>query len=221
MSIIKIAMEDGNKQNTNQETEVVIYAKITNPDGLAQAVHIEQHEQAQVKTAKGSVRIRKITVAGKEPVHEMTSKEKQPAQGVQSSIETTERINEKVYNLFMSVCDTFMSKTRYVFKAETIRGKRGDLEFEIKAKDMNFEVDVFRNPKGKVSEWCKIDLEVDKLKEILEANDLTVEQIKLIARIGQLPFSPNDVIIEDGTNEDPDKRALITELYSSEFLISR
>ncbi len=221
MGIIKIAMEDGNNKNTSQETEVVIYAKITNPDGLAQAVHIEQHEQAQIKSAKGSVRIRKIIVEGKEPVYEMTSKEKQKAQGVQSNIETTERINEKVYNLFMAVCDTFMSKTRYVFKAETIRGKKGDLEFEIKAKDMNFEVDVFRNPKGKVSEWCKIDLEVDKLKDILEANDLTVEQIKLVARIGQLPFSPNNVVIEDGTNDDPDKRALITELYSSEFLIPR
>jgi hypothetical protein len=58
-------------------------------------------------------------------------------------------------------------------------------------------------------------LEVDKLKDILEANDLTVEQIKLVARIGQLPFSPNNVVIEDGTNDDPDKRALITELYKS------
>ena len=47
MGIIKIAMEDGNNKNTSQETEVVIYAKITNPDGLAQAVHIEQHEQAR------------------------------------------------------------------------------------------------------------------------------------------------------------------------------
>ena len=109
MGIIKIAMEDGNNKNTSQETEVVIYAKITNPDGLTQAVHIEQHEQAQIKSAKGSVRIRKITVEGKEPVYEMTSKEKQKAQGVQSNIETTERINEKVYNLFMAVCDTFIS----------------------------------------------------------------------------------------------------------------
>ena len=34
MGIIKIAMEDGNNKNTSQETEVVIYAKITNPDGF-------------------------------------------------------------------------------------------------------------------------------------------------------------------------------------------
>ena len=121
----------------------------------------------------------------------------------------------------MLVCESFMSKTRYIFKAETIRGKKGDMEFEIKAKDINFEVDVFRKQDGKTSAWCKIDLEVDKLKSILESNDIGVQDIKLIARIGQLPFKPNDIILDDGDDSNPTKRALITQLYSSEFLIKR
>lgn len=221
MNIIKIAMEDVAQKNTSEETEVVIYAKVTNPEGLSQASHIEQHEQGQLKSDKGSLRIRKIIVDGKEPVFEMTSKVKKNAENVQSSIETTERINEKVFNLFMGMCDSFMSKTRYIFKVETIKGKKGDLEFEIKAKDMKFEVDVFRNSRGETSKWCKIDIEVDKLKDILESNDITVGQIKLIARIGKLPFKPSDIVIDDGLDNDVDKSELIKELYNSEFLIPR
>ena len=221
MSIISLALENAERKNTATETEVVIYAKVTNPEGLSQANSVEQHEQAQVKTAKGSVRIRKIIIEGREPYYEMTSKQKQDSAVVKTSIETTERINQHVYDMFMLVCESFMSKTRYIFKAETIRGKKGDMEFEIKAKDINFEVDVFRKQDGKTSAWCKIDLEVDKLKSILESNDIGVQDIKLIARIGQLPFKPNDIILDDGDDSNPTKRALITQLYSSEFLIRR
>lgn len=221
MGLLNLSMEDNNQSTTAQETEVVLYAKITNPDGLAAAVHVEHHEQAQIKTAKGSVRIRKIVVEGKEPVFEMTSKIKQKSGSVKSNIESTKRINEDVYNLFMVACENFMSKTRYVFNVETIRGKKGDLEFEIKAKGMNFEVDVFRNAQGKISNWCKIDLEVDKLKDILKENDINVSDIKLTARIGQLPFKPNNIVIDDGNDEDPNKKELITMLFSKEFLIPR
>lgn len=221
MRLFKIATENDKPSNTKQETEVVIYAKVTNPEGLSQAFSVEQHEQAQIKSAKGSVRIRKIIVDGKEPRFEMTSKQKSTDSNVQSSLETTERINESVYNLFMLTCETFMSKTRYIFKAETIKGKKGEMEFEIKAKNINFEVDVFRRPDGKTSQWCKIDLEIDKLKETLTTNDIDVKDIKLVARIGQLPFKPNNIVLDDGSEAEPEKRELITALYSSEFLIPR
>jgi hypothetical protein len=220
MKLINIATEDLVK-HTQKEVEVVIYAKITNPEGLAEAYSVEQHEQAQVKTSKGSVRIRKITTEGKEPYFEMTSKQKLQDDKAQSSIETTKRISSDVYELFLTVCENYMSKTRYIFKAETINVKVGDMTAQIKAKDMNYEVDVFSRADGNQSEWCKIDLEIDNLRNLLEENNLNIEDIKLIASIGKLPFKPNHVVIDDGSDEDPDKRALITALYQNEFLIKR
>lgn len=219
MKLVNLGLEDQN--NVKKETEVVIYAKITNPEGLSQASKIENHEQAQIKTKKGSIRVRKVTITGNEPYYEMTSKIKTRGSSIQESIEKTERINKKTYDLFIETCDSFMSKVRYIFPVETITGKKNDLTFQIPAKGLNFEVDVFRNPKGQTSEWCKIDIEVDKLSDILKENDLSVQDIKFMAKIGKLPFKPNHVVIDGGSDEDPTKRELITALYQNEFLIPR
>ena len=221
LKLLNVVATEDLAKFTSEETEVVIYAKITNPEGLSQANKIEQHEQAQVKTKKGSIRVRKITEQGKDPVFELTAKEKKNDSNVQSSIEITKRITEDIYNMFMTVCENFMSKTRYTFKVENLRVKVKDLEASISAKDMNWEVDVFTNPKGQVSQWCKIDLEVQNLKKLLEENNLEVGDIKLIASIGKLPFAPNNVVIDDKSQDDPDKRALITALYETEFLIPK
>ena len=51
-----------------QEEEITIYAKIGNMEGLTQASMIEPQEQAEVKTPRGRIRIRKITLNGRQPV---------------------------------------------------------------------------------------------------------------------------------------------------------
>ncbi len=206
---------------SQEEDEVTIYAKIMNPEGLAQASYIEQHEQAEVKTKAGKIRIRKTTQNGRLPTYELTTKTPVASQGTFKNIETTKKINEEIYNMFMSVCSDFMSKTRYVFKAEQLRIKRGDMDATIKTNELKYEVDVFTKADGSISQWCKIDLEVDKIAEILTANNVTVQNLKLVASISGLPFEPDYVAIDNRDNDDPDRKAFITALYQKEFLIPR
>lgn len=216
----RVALEAAGIKDQTEE-EVVIYAKIGNPEGLKQASYIEQHIQAEIKSPIGKIRVRKISRNGRSPVFEMTTKKPISVGTISRDREQTKTINEELYNMFMEICPVFMSKTRYVFKAEQLRIKRGDLEASIKTNDLKFEVDVFTKQDGSISEWCKIDLEIDKIKEIMEKNNVQVKDIKLIASISKLPFEPDYTVVDTKDNKDPDKKELISGLYKYEFLIQR
>lgn len=217
---VRAALEAAGIKEQNEE-EITIYAKIGNMEGLSQASYIEQQEQAEIKTPIGKIRIRKITQNGRVPIYELTTKRPISLTGIAKNRERTKKINEEVYNLFMDVCPTFMSKTRYVFKSEQLRIKRGDMEALIKTNDLAFEVDVFTKADGSISEWCKIDIETDKIAEILQENNIGVSDIKLVATLSKLPFSPDNIVIDDRKTDEPDKKELITGLYKYEFLIPR
>lgn len=203
------------------EEEITIYAKIGNVEGLSQASLMEQHEQAEIKSDIGRIRIRKTTRNGRVPIYDLTTKKPIKVGATAKNRERTKSITEDIYNVFMDVCPTFMAKTRYTFKSEQLRVKRGDLDAVIKTKEFNFEVDVFTKADGTISNWCKIDIEVDKIAEIMKENNITVEEIKLIAVISKLPFAPDNIVIDDGSKSDPDKQELLKELFNSEFLIKR
>lgn len=47
--------------NSIKETELTIYAKITDLAGLQQATSKEEHIQAEIKTGSGRVRVRKTS----------------------------------------------------------------------------------------------------------------------------------------------------------------
>jgi hypothetical protein len=217
---IKTALESVGIVDKKEE-EITIYAKIGNMDGLHQASSMEQHEQAEIKSDIGRIRIRKTTRNGRVPVYDLTTKKPIASGATVNNRERTKSISEDIYNVFMDVCPTFMAKTRYTFKSEQLRIKRGDMESTIKTSEFNFEVDVFTKADGTISNWCKIDIEVDKIAEIMKENGISVKQIKLIAVISKLPFEPNNIVIDDGKNDDPDKQELLKELFTSEFLIKR
>lgn len=204
-----------------QEDEITIYAKIGNMEGLAQASFIEKQEQADIKTDIGKIRVRKVTQNGRVPVFELTTKRPISMQQVKKNRERTKKINEEVYDMFMDVAPYFQSKTRYVFKTEQLTIKRKEMEATIKTSDLSFEVDIFTKADGSISEWCKIDLEIDKIADILKDNNISVTDIKLIAVISKLPFAPNKIVIDDGNQDDPDKKELIDYIWKYEFLIPK
>jgi hypothetical protein len=216
----QVALEEVKAQEQKEE-EIVIYAKIGNMEGLTQASHIEQHEQAEIKTETGRIRIRKTTINGRLPVYELTSKIPVPSGAIVANSEKTKNINEQIYDMFMEVCPTFMSKTRYVFKAERLRVKRKGLEATIETKDLAFEVDVFTKGDGSISPWCKIDIETDQIAQILRDNGIQVQDLKIIASISGLPFEPDNIAIDSRDEEDPERQEFIKALYEYEFLIKK
>ena len=217
---IKKALESfGIKEE--QESELTIYAKIGNMEGLNQAAYIEKQEQAEIKTDIGKVRVRKIIQNGRVPVYELTTKRPISLNAVKKNRERNKKINEELYDIFIDVCPVFQSKTRYVFKSEKITIKRENFNAEITTSDLKFEVDVFTKADGSISEWCKIDLEIDAINKILKENNIGVEDIKLVACISKLPFEPNNIIIDDGKEDDGEKKKLIDAIWKYEYLIPK
>ena len=216
----KVAMEAmGVKEQSEQE--IVIYAEIGDMEGLAQAATIEQHEQAEIKTDHGRIRVRKTTQNGRLPTFDITSKKPVKNGAMQTNIERTRKTNEETFNMFIDICPSFMVKTRYTFKAERLRIKRENLAAVIETKDLAFEVDVFTKADGSISKWCKIDIETQKIAEILKANNIGVQEVKLVASISGLPFKPTNIAIDSEISEDPDLKEFVKLLYAKEFLIKR
>lgn len=217
---LKVAMEqEGITAQTEQE--ITIYAKIGNNEGLQQASFIEQQEQAEIKTDLGKIRVRKTIKNGRLATYTMTTKKRIESGSIITNREREKTINNVIYEMFMDLCPQFLSKTRYTFKTEQLTIKRGNLEATIKTSDLAFEVDVFTKKDGSISEWCKIDVETDKIAQILKDNNISVGDVKLIACISKLPFEPNTIVIDDGDDSDKDKQALLKALYEKEFLINK
>jgi hypothetical protein len=60
-----------------------------------------------------------------------------------------------------------------------------------------------------------------KLLTYLKENNIGVEDIKLVACISKLPFEPNNIIIDDGKEDDGEKKKLIDAIWKYEYLIPK
>ena len=81
------------------------------------------------------------------------------------------------------------------------------------------------NPNDEIAKFEKIADQYEFRKEaivnFLKENNIGVKDVKLIACISSLPFEPNNIIIDDGKDEDADKKELISALWKYEFLIPK
>lgn len=220
---VRVATEALQSQS---EQEVEILAKITNPDGLAQAFAIEKQIQAQIRTKLGVIRVRKTTTFAKsgeendDAKYVLTTKFKEHVDGIKSNRETDADISEDIFQQFLSVAETYMNKTRYKFHVEKLEVTVGDQVHQLDTKDLVFEVDIFTKADGSISTYCKIDLEVQGLADQFEKYGITANDVKYSIKIGTLPFKPTDFVLNDGS-DDPDKKALISKIYENEFMINR
>lgn len=205
------------------EKEITILCKVGNFEGLQQAFSVEHHLQAQIcKNDKGMVRIRKTTPNANDSgtvVTELTTKTQISDGGVRSVKEKTAPINDVIFGQLMEVADKYMDKTRYLFKMETLQITHGEKTYDLKDLNLAYEVDIFKKKDGSVSQWCKIDVEVQGIEEKLNELNIPVEQISFKIVIGKLPFAPTDFVLVD-KEENEDKQELIEELFDNEFLIN-
>lgn len=221
-----ISVEEGAGTGKQKEQEAVIYAKISDRLGLEQAVSVEHQIQAQIKTPVGSIRVRRTAVGSQfgkrtaptETRYEQTTKVIDPSTQLRTMVEDTETITERLFNQFLGVAPSYMNKTRYKFNVEKVTVSSQDSDTTIEVAGLVFEVDVFMKADNTISEWCKIDVEVQNLNAALKGTPFENSNVKLVLGISKLPFKPTDYVVE-GEDGNEDKRKLITALYDSEFLI--
>lgn len=211
------------KPTSNKEHEIVIYAKIGDVEGLSKAKSKESHEQWEVKTPKGRVRVRKTMKADIESTYVLTFKTKDTEMGVSGNIEQNFDIDEKMFESFKALSDQGMIKDRYLFEVESVRVSGTDGERDILVKNMNYEVDVFfttdETGKKTFAPWCKIDLEINPLMDEIQENHTDIGNFTLLIKAVKLPFVPSDMLLS--TDQDVNTKEQISKLYDQYFLTKK
>lgn len=201
-----IGMEDASEPSVkNKETEIVIYAKVTEPARLEEATSKEEQVQLESQFLNGTrCRVRKTTVDGKDS-YQFTFKVKTLIENspMEANDEYTTEVDAEFFKGFELVCDQKLVKTRYNFSSDkvTLTYKQGEEEKSIVIPNVNYEVDVFKTEQGEISEMCKIDVEVDSIMEYLERNHPELKETSLNVKVTHLPFAPTDPILGSGAND--------------------
>lgn len=210
---------EANDSSQIKETEVIIYAQISNYDKLEEANRIEKHEELNSTFSKGQrCRVRKVIEDGKEDKYYFTYKTKKTnIFGFEINDEYTIQADENFQEGFKNIAEKSINKTRYIFSSENV-----EMSFNIDGLDktviipnIEYEVDVFNKPDGGISEWCKIDIEIDNIINYISKEFNFIEQLKLNIKIKHLPFKPiNSILMFNATEEEKD---LIGKLWNTEF----
>lgn len=208
--------------SNEDETELTIFAKISNPDGLTQAT--SQEAQIQITAKLGlednTCRVRRSAINDTvKYVYTFKVPSGSESDPVASKREHNVDVNEEFFNDFKTVADFEQIKTRYIFESEkiTLSYKENDEDKVIDIPDIKYEVDVFKKADGNLSEWCKIDIEIDTMMQFLEHNYPEIKNIKLNVKISHLPFAPGESFLM--INSDAEIMSRVRDLYDQEFTI--
>lgn len=215
--------EEQNTTTKKPETELVVYARIGNLEGLKSALRKEHHEQVDSKFVTGErVRMRK-TIDDKGTRYELTMKKALDESNgvVLRHDEYTQEVDSGFYEAFKNIAGTSISyKDRYVFtpKQTTIVG--GGLD-DVSNKDgividvplIQYEVDVFTDAEGQIKGWCKVDVELDGINSYLEQHYPDIKDTRFTVKISSLPFEPLNIL----TGTDEEKQQTIQKLWTEVF----
>lgn len=217
INIWTAAMESSDaKVEKKLETEVVVYSKISEPARLAECNSKEDHVQLETNFANGTrCRVRKTTKDGKSEYVFTFKVAVQQTNGTDfvANMEHSAVVDEEFFEAFKSVANRMLVKTRYNFTSEkvSLKLKSGDEDSVIVIPNIEYEVDVYTKADGTISEWCKIDVEIDNVISYINANHKQVEQLNLAIKVSQLPFAPKDNILSFNTSDE--NRIKIDEIW--------
>lgn len=224
MSKLFFSSEESQDQSSKKpETELVIYGKVSNIEGLKSALRKEHHEQIDSKFITGErVRMRK-TVDDKGTRYELTMKKALDESNgvVLRHDEYTQEVDSVFYEGFKSIAGTSISyKDRYIFtpKQTTIVSSALDSKsstegIKIDVPLIQYEVDVFTDAEGNLKEWCKIDVELDGINSYLTQHYPDIKDVRFIVKVSSLPFEPTELL----TGTDEGKQETIKQLWAKVF----
>lgn len=203
------------------ETELVFYAKVGNPDGLSQANSWTEQVQYEGRIDDN----RRHRVRGeKDPQGNVTftytSKLfKGNETGVTVCDEKTGTISEEAVDAFVPLADRVLYKRRYIFLADktTVKLANGT---ELVIPGVKYEVDVYRKQDDLThfSEWCKIDVELDGILAALKnhvSEGFDIDDTRITLKLSVLPFEPTEII--DAANASEEQKAFTKELWDKVF----
>ena len=211
-------LDDSTNTDTTIETEIVIYSEIGEMSGLDLADSKEIHFQLESNFDNGNrCRVRK-TIKDSKVDYVLTIKVLDKNSEISRCEELEKEVDEEFFKTFFKISDRIVQKYRYIFNREIKINRDGK---EIIIPNINYEVDVFFK-KGYgvescvISNWCKIDIEIDRINEYLEKSYPDLKDLKLTVSISDLPFKPKKSILSSNCTDI--KKQKIKELWNNEFV---
>lgn len=214
-----VATEDNNSSKT-AETEIAIYCKINNFEGLKEAVSSEEQHQVEGTYHNGiRCRVRKTTKDGNS-TNSYTFKVpvKDNENYIAANNEYSVEVDDEFFEGFRAnVAEKAVKKTRYIFESKQatlsllVKGEPNTVEIP----KLIYEVDVYVDKDHNPIEWCKIDIEVDELTKHVFERFPGIKDINLKLKISHLPFQPsNPILTFDMTEAD---KQFINLLWESHY----
>lgn len=208
-------VEANTSDQAKREDELVFYAKINNFEGLSKAQAKESHEQWQITSPRGKIRVRKTTKDGLAPQYSQAIKARDNPLG---GTEKEDNINEETFEAFKSIAVNGMIKDRYVFYAGKVSLKTEAGKQQVADHGVKYEIDVFPKADGSgYHDICKIDVELNSLLEAIGRVNADVKSAKFKINLSDLPFQPSNLVVGNhGTT--PEQKAMIDKWYQEIFL---
>jgi len=205
------------------ETELVVYCRISYFEGLKEAVKKERHDQYEIKSSqeisgnKGCVRVRKTTDSdGIKYV--LTNKVRTENDNLSVAEEFNLDITEEQFEMFTKIAPSKTIKDRFIFLVKNVSiNKFGDESVQIEVPELKFEVDVFPKEDGGYHEWCKIDIEIDPLLEVINKTGNDIEEFNLNIKVNHLPFKPLESFV--GSEATDEEKKILDNFYQNIFKV--
>lgn len=189
--------------SVSEETEVTFYSKISDMEGLKKANYKVKQIQSEGKiNGKLKCRVRSSDTLGK-VLYEMTMKEEDgEVFGIKKCKEHSVEINKDFFDVFLKSVGTYFKKTRYVFVSDGVNliFNENGAKRVIELPKVNYEVDVFQKQDGTMSEWCKIDVELDSVIAKLSNSYPDIKDYDFKFSLNTLPLGLSGTIIAHGAD---------------------
>lgn len=206
--------------NAVMETEATIYAKVLNFEGLKQASRVESHLQIEGKFSKPGARcrVRRTIVEGKDPVYEYTVKvPSNSGSSLSKNLEKNIVVDEEFCDIFIKVSEKYLVKTRYsfVYKNMELKVQVDGVTHDVVFPEIIYEVDIFKKQDGEISQFCKIDVELDKAQKFLLEKFPQAKKTEIVIKISHLPINPSGQVLSK--DKSPEAQKFMSDLWDNEF----
>lgn len=198
-----LAMESRASQNRkNVESEITIYAEVGDMTGFKEASQVEGQIQFEAIVGEKGGRLRtRYVKEDKRSRYEITMKRPTASGGednviISEMVENTIKIDEDFFNGFKVLASHAIVKNRYIFTSKNVelkvklKGNTDPKHYTIP--NVQYEVDVYLDKDGGISNTCKIDVEVDGIYNYLVTNHPELKDVKITLelKVSHLPFKP-------------------------------
>jgi hypothetical protein len=92
--------------------------------------------------------------------------------------------------------------------------KEGGSKTVVTLPQIKYEVDVYTKKDGTVSEWCKIDVELDSILPLIN-KETGGKPARIIIKVSHLPFKPVDSML--GSSQVHEHKKIMSRIWDTEW----